>query len=202
MLYRGMTDCPSDHPDELLLKLRTHRLHYLEQAALLHALHTRCGCSWAELSGQTGWPVQLMVNRAQLMALDAGLRQALMAAGAPERIALFLTRLPDEVTRRRIARAILRERLCIRDAWLLVEAALHRQPVQNAPPLPERRGRVISLVRDHRPYVNAIRDIAGQMQSAGLQATLTEKQSGRKLEVTLAMSLRRRRVDRHQSMQA
>lgn len=202
MLYRGMPDCLSDHPDELLLHLRTHRLHYLEQAALLHALHTHHGYTWAELAVQTGWPVALIVNREQLMALDAGLRHALMAEGAPERIALFLTRLPDEVTRRRIARAIFRERLCIRDAGLLVEAALHRQPVQHAAmqTAPERRGRIISLVRDHRPYVNAIRDIAGQMQSAGLRATLTEKQSGRQLEVHLALSLRHRRADRRQSM--
>ena len=83
--------------------------------------------------------------------------------------------------------------------FLLVEAALHRQA---ALPAPERRGRVISLVRDHRLYINAIRDIAGQMQASGLQATLTEKQTGRKLEMTLAMSLRHRRAARHQSMQA
>ena len=78
-------------------------------------------------------------------------------------------------------------------------AALHRQA---ALPAPERRGRVISLVRDHRLYINAIRDIAGQMQASGLQATLTEKQTGRKLEMALAMSLRYRRAARHQSMQA
>lgn len=199
MLYQLPPSCPSGNPDEMLMHMRTHRMHYLEQAALLHVLHTRYGCSWAELARETGWPTQLIIQRTQLMGLNEGLRQSLMAEGAPERIAWALTRLPDEVTRRRIARQILRERLCIRDAGLLVEAALHRR--KNLPDRePERQGRVINLVRDPRPYLNAIREIAGQMRSAGLRTTLTEQQSGRQLEVHLALSLRHRRTDRRQSM--
>ncbi len=181
--------------------------HYLEQAAWLHALHHEQGMTLAELSRLTGWPVPVLVDRMALSGLDEGLRARLTEEGAPEGVARALLRLPDEVSRRRIARRILRDRLCVRDAALLVDAALHRLGGTAEPPAPPQHkarpiphGRVITLVRDRRPYVNAIRDIAQQMQSAGVRATLTEQRNGGQLALTVTLYTRRRRMDRYQSM--
>ncbi len=198
MLYESPC-CPSPEAAQLLRELTCARLHYLEQAELLAMLNTRCAMSRAEMSRATGWPVALIQRRMSLTGLESGLRAALKAEGAPEPIAAALLRLPDEITRRRVARRIIRERLCIRDAALLVDAALRRyKPAAGG--VPEHRGRVISLVRDHRPYRNAIRDIAMQMQHAGVRADFTERKTGGKLEWTVTLPVRRRRTERCQSM--
>lgn len=198
---RSDPQMPQDAPARLLMALREGRMHYLEQSAALQELNSRHGLARAEISRLTGWPMQIIADRLALAELDDGLRAFLMMEGVPEPIARALLRLPDEVNRRRIARRIARERLCIRDASLLVDAALHRLGRNGVPLLQKgvHRGRVISLVRDHRPYFNAIRDIAGQMNAAGVRATLTERRTGGQLTLTLALPIRRRRTER-QSM--
>ncbi len=199
MLYeRPPKDVPTR--DALLMQLRR-PCCYLEQAMLLDALHHACGMPLAELALQTGMSAAQVAARMYLAGLDEGMRSRLMAAGAPEGVALTLVRLPDEVTRRRVARRILRDRLCIRDSALLVEAALRRMgTLPQETERPVRRGRVISLVRDRRFYINAIRDITGQMRSAGVRADMTERRTAGMLEVTVSMPLRRRRMERYQSM--
>ena len=95
-----------------------------------------------------------------------------------------------------MAYRIVRERLCIRDAALLVSAAGRR--CQQTPA--RREPRVITVIRDVRPYRNAIRDIAEQMKNAGVHATYAERRSGGMLELTVSYPARRRRVERFHSM--
>lgn len=198
-LPRNTPTTPQGAPARLLTALREGRMHYLEQAAALQALNGWHGLSRAEIARLTGWPMQLIADRMALAELGDGLRAYLMMEGVPEPIARSLLRLPDEVNRRRIARRIVRDRLCIRDAGLLVDAALHRMQKSGMPPKAAHRGRVVNLVRDYRPYFNAIRDIAEQMKAAGVRSTLTEQKTARQLTLTLALNLRHRRTER-QSM--
>ena len=149
----------------------------------------------AEMARLTGLTAPQVTARLRLTALDAGLRTLLRREGVPEKIALTLVALPDPVTRRRMALRIIRERLCIRDAALLVAAARRRCP-RSEPP----RQRVITVMRDVRPYRNAIRDIAEQMKTAGVRATFTERKTGGMQEMTVSYPARRRRVERFHSM--
>ncbi len=170
-------------------------MHYLDSAVMLAHLHA-AGQTLADLAHHTGLTAQQVVDRMQLLALDEGLRQLLRQEGVPEKIAWLLLRLPDPITQRRTALQIIRERLCIRDAALLVEAAKSRRAVPAQPS----GQHVIRVIRDIRPFRNAIRDIAGQMNAAGVRATFTERRTGGMQELTVTYPARRRRVERHQSM--
>ncbi len=168
-------------------------LHYFDSAELLLRLRTQ-GRTLAESAAMAGLSAPQAERRLLLLNLDEGLRSYLRRENVPEGIALTLLKLPDAVTRRRLARRITQERLCIRDAGLLVGAAQRRLPRQ------EPRQRVITVMRDVRPYRNAIRDIAEQMKTAGVRATFSERKSGGMLELTVAYPARRRRTERYQSM--
>lgn len=171
-------------------------MHYLDSAEMLRA-SCAAGCTLAEAAEQNGITAQQAINRMRLLEMDEGLRIYLRQEAMPENIALLLLRLPDIVTRRRMAIRIARERLCIRDAALLVGAACRQQPEQ----LPKVHAQhVIKVIRDIRPFRNAIRDIAGQMKEAGVRATFTERRSGGMQELTVSYPARRRRVERFHSM--
>lgn len=170
-------------------------MHYLDSAAMLAHLHA-AGNTLADVAQRTGLTPQQALDRMRLLELDEGLRLTLRQEGVPEKIALLLLLLPDPITRRRMAQRIIRERLCIRDSTLLVEAAKNRRsaPVQHS------GQHVIKVFRDVRPFRNAIRDIAGQMNAAGVRATFTERRTGGMQELTVAYPARRRRVERFHSM--
>ena len=172
-------------------------MHYFDSAELLLRLQAQ-GHSRAEMSRLTGLTIPQLTERMRLADLDEGLRACLRLEGVPEKIALILLRLPDPVTRRRMAHRIVRERLCIRDAGLLVDAA--RRGAYRREEAPVRQQHVVAVIRDVRPYRNAIRDIAEQMKTAGVRATFTERKSGGMLELTVSYPARRRRMERYHSM--
>ena len=182
MMYQALPRPPAPPP------------HYFDSAEALLRLQGE-GRSLAEMARLTGLTIPQVTARLRLTTLDAGLRTLLRREGVPEKIALTLVALPDPVTRRRMALRIIRERLCIRDAALLVASARRRCP-RSEPP----RQRVITVMRDVRPYRNAIRDIAEQMKTAGVRATFTERKSGGMLELTVSYPARRRRMERYHSM--
>lgn len=198
--------------EQLLGALETGEMHYLEEAEILNSLSGRYGVQIRELAKCLGRHPQMVADQMRLSNDEPELRAFLLEEGVPLEIALTLLSLPAG-RRMAVIRRIAREQLCVRDAALLVAAALRRQPVVQEPPAPmpeapvrvakkprKTTGRVINMVRDHRIYLNAFRDIAGQMRDAGLNAVLTERRTGSRVEVTISLSTRRRRAARYQSM--
>lgn len=171
------------------------QMHYFDSAELLHRLLGE-GRSRAEAAALCGMSVPQAMERVRLMGLEDGLRAYLRAENAPEQIARCLLTLPDPALRQRVAQRIVQERLCIRDAALLVAAAGRSRRCQPSPQQP----RVIAVIRDIRLYRNAVRDIAGQMNAAGVRATFTERKTGSMQELTIAYPARRRRTERYQAM--
>lgn len=169
-------------------------LHYFDSAEELMCLRSQ-GYSLAAMAAQTRLSIPQVTARLHLLELDEGLRTLLRQERAPERIALLLLKLPDPLTRRRLAHKIVRERLCIRDAALLVQSAGRSQPHRTA-----REPRIITAIRDVRLYRNAIRDIAEQMKTAGVRATYIERRTGGMQEMTVSYPARRRRVERYHAM--
>ncbi len=197
---------PNARAEQLIEALHTQPMNCFQVAQCLEELHQVHGLSRGELARLMGRTLPEITEKLALNGLPVTLQNLLLRAQAPEAIARVLLRLPDEVSRLRVARRILGEQLCVRDALLIAEADCRRlkreSPAQGKTPPEERTprltGRVIHLTRDHRPYVNAIRAIAGQMKDAGLPATLMEECLGRCLTVTLSVPLRRRRMERYQ----
>lgn len=173
----------------LIESILSGRMHYLEEAAAMKQLTEQHGLTRDELARSLGCTAALVAQRIRLADMDQELQAFLIEYGLPERYARALMKLPDRRARMAIARQIIREKLCIRDVELLVASAQSRLPV---PPLPG--GRTITLVRDHRLYLNAIRNIVAQMQEAGIEATTAERTLGDSVEVTLRLPTRRRRA--------
>lgn len=209
---RVLPDSMEGMPKEQLLEaLETSEMHYLEEAEILMALSGRHGVQIREMAKCLGRHPQMVTDQMRLSNYEPELRAFLLEEGVPLEIAFTLLPLPAG-RRMAVLRRIAREQLCVRDAALLVAAALRRQPVVQEPPAPmpetpvvaakkprKPTGRVINMVRDHRIYLNAFRDIAGQMRDAGLNANLIERRIGCRVEVTISLSTRRRRAARYQS---
>ena len=183
MMYQALP-CPPASP-----------FHYFDSAEALLRMREE-GRSLAEMARMTGMTVPQIIARLQLTALDPALRALLRQEDVPEKIALILVSLQDPISRRRMALRIIRERLCIRDAALLVASAGRRIPVHPE----ETHQRIITVIRDVRPYRNAIRDIAEQMKTAGVRATFSERKTGDMQELTVSYPARRRRVERFHGM--
>ena len=100
----------------------------------------------------------------RLLRLEPEVREAIMEHGLSERHARALLPLPGKEARLRIVTRAGVEKLSVQKTEQLVARALERLPV----PAPPRR--VISLARDPRLYLNAIRGIVDQMRDTGLAA--------------------------------
>lgn len=185
--------CPTEDQDArgLMQGLMSGRMHYLEEAAALQRLMTVYGIRREALATALGRTPAAVAQRARLTELDGALRAFLLEENLSEGVARALLRLPDSHARMMIARQAATQRLCVRDTELLVKSAMTRLPVPPAP-----GGRTISLMRDYRLYVNAIRAIAAQMQEAGIQATFTQRPMGEEVEVAVRIPTRRRRSGR------
>jgi len=174
---------------QLLQGLLSGQLHYLEQARALQALNLAHGMSREELAQRLGASPKQITELIHLTALDEELQAYLMEEAVPERIAQALLRVPDREARLRIARQAARERLSVREVEALVSSALTRLPLRQ-----EGGGRTIRRMRDHRLYLNAIREIIAQMQEAGVEASVSERRLADRIELSLTMSTRRRRA--------
>lgn len=216
--------------DCLLDALMRRRMHYLEAADALQALHAVHGMGWSELGELLGDGASLLRAQAGLTVLADEVKALLMEEGVPLGIALTLMRLPDDRARITLAERIAKERLCIRDSALLVSAALHgcrngKAEIAGTHDSTNRVGnwddegremsgvgnwshsrepaggrRIIGVARDVRLYLNSIRQIAAQMQAAGFRATVAERRVGGETELLIRVPVRRRRSDRYQSV--
>ena len=203
--------------NQLMDALITRRLHYLEAAKAMWLLNERYGMTRGALANMLGLHPQTLSEQIRLTTLEDELQAFLMDEGIPLCIALTLLRLPDAETRMSVAGRIAREQLCVRDAVLITMANLTRRKVEcddGRGVYQEKKaalehaddktqnitGRIIGVMRDRRLYLNAIRDIAGQLRTAGVDAVFTEQRCGSRLELTVSVPLRRRRAERYQSI--
>ncbi|MEG0767373.1 MAG: hypothetical protein RR482_06625, partial [Clostridia bacterium] len=98
-----------------------------------------------------------------------------------------LLRLPDAESRMEAASRMRRHGLNVRQAEALVTAMLKEQ----AKAAPGRH--MITLVRDHRLYINAIRDIVEQMRQSGVEAHVDVSEKDDFVEVHVVMPRRKAR---------
>lgn len=172
----------------LMEALLSGQMHYLEEAAALDQLLTVHGMRREALATALGKTTAAVAQKTRLNALDSELKALLLEENLPECTARALLKLPDKQGRLVIARKAAAQHLCVRDVELMVKSAASRLPV---PPVPG--GRTISIMRDYRLYLNAIRAIVAQMQEAGLAAQEKTREMGDTVEVTIRIPTRRKR---------
>lgn len=164
----------------LIENLQRENLHYFEEAEAYAGL-LKQGISQDTLARRLGKSASGVANKLRLLKLEPELRHFLWEEGLSERHARALLALPDVYARRRIAQQAAAQRLTVRETEALVQKAQRRLPV---PPPPRR---VISLVRDHRLYLNAIKSVVAQMQETGVGAEMQIEESENWLEMRIRM---------------
>lgn len=149
----------------LIENIQRENLHYFEEAEAYAALLEQ-GMTQEALARRLGKSASGVANKIRLMKLAPSLRQYLLEADLTERHARALLSLPDDASRQRIARQAGEKRLTVRETEILVQRSQKRLPVQ--PPA----RKVISTVRDHRLYVNGIKNVVRQMQEMGAETEM------------------------------
>lgn len=149
----------------LIENLQRENLHFFEEAEAYETLLSQ-GLTQDALARRLGKSASGIANKLRLLKLSPELRQYLWEEGLSERHARALLSLADPAARLRIARQAAQQRLTVRETEALVLKSQHRLPT----PPPSRK--VISLVRDSRLYVNAIKSILKQMRDTGLDACM------------------------------
>ena len=164
----------------LIENLQRENLHYFEEAEAYADL-IRQGMSQDVLARRLGKSASGVANKLRLLKLEPELRRFLTEENLTERHARALLSLPDAAGRMRIARAAAQKRLTVRETESLVQRAQKRLPV------PPAQRKIISLVRDHRLYLNAIKSVVAQMQESGLNADLQVMESDTWVEIKIRM---------------
>ncbi len=171
----------------LVENLQREDLHFFEEAEAFASLIDNYQMTQDELSRRMGKSACTIANKLRLLRLDPALRAMIFEENLSERHARALLRLPDGPGRMRIARQAASNNLTVRETEAMVERAMSRLPV---PPPPSRR--LISLVRDHRLYMNAIKGIVVQMQETGIPAEYSVMEYGDTIELRIVLPKRRR----------
>ncbi len=163
----------------LVENLQREDLHYLDEAeGYLEVLRT-CAMTQEALAERIGLSQSAVANKLRLLKLDPPVRAALRACGLTERHARALLKLPLSTLQMDAVRRMDSQHLTVKQAEVLVKDMLTALP-------PKRSSRrILSLIRDHRLYINAIRDIARQMQAAGLQAQTEVNETDEELTITV-----------------
>ena len=169
----------------LIENLQRENLHYFEEAEAYQSLLSQ-GFSQDALARRLGKSVSCVANKIRLLKLEPELRHYLLEENLSERHARALLSLPDAAARRRIAQQAAAHHLTVRETEGLVQRAQKRLPVP--PQQPGRR--VISLVRDYRLYMNAIKSVVAQMQETGMDAQLEMDEGEEWVELRLRIPRR------------
>ena len=164
----------------LIENLQRENLHYFEEAEAYADLLGQ-GMTQEALARRLGKSPSGIANKLRLLKLDPELRHFLLEEGLSERHARALLPLPEAAARMRIARQAAAQHLTVRETESLVLRAQRRLPV----PPPSRR--VISLVRDRRLYVNAIKSVVAQMKDRGMvvEMKIQEEEAWTELRIRL-----------------
>ena len=172
---------------EIFAALRARPMGYLDRAEATNRLTADFGVPRAAIAQQTGDSAAHVLSLQRIATLDDRTRDILRQERLPERVAEALTRVVDAESRQRIALRTAKERLDIREVELFVEAANRRLPGA------KHSGKVVSAVRDARPYLNALREVVAQMNEAGLPVRFDEAQEDGGTTLTIRCRTRRRR---------
>ncbi|GHU83020.1 nucleoid occlusion protein [Clostridia bacterium] len=165
----------------LVENLQREDLHYLDEAEGYAAVLRDCRMTQEALAARIGGSQSAIANKVRLLRLEPSVREALRASDLSERHARELLRLPIAALQLDALGRAREEKLSVQQCEALVTSLLAALPEKSM----RKKRRVISLIRDHRLYLNAIRDIVRQMQAAGLEAKADMKRREGYVEVVV-----------------
>ena len=164
----------------LVENIQREDLHFLEEAEAYAAI-LRTGVTQEMLSRRLGKSISFIANKVRLVHLEMPVRQVVLEENLTERHARALLRVPSGEARLRIARDAGDMHLTVRETEERIKKELHKAPGTVLP------RRVISLARDPRLYVNAIRAVVRQMNEQGMMADIRVEEAPFAVTVTVTL---------------
>ncbi len=168
----------------LIENLQREDLHFFEEAEGYASVLKRFVISQEELASSIGRSQSTVANKLRLLRLEQPVRELLRLHEMTERHARALLRLPEGEERLKAVQQAAARGLNVQQTEALIAQILEklRKQQEGAP-----RRKVISLMRDHRLYINAIRDIIQQMKASGITAEYTLQDMGDRIEMRVTM---------------
>lgn len=170
----------------LIENLQREDLHFFEEAEGYAVVIKRFSLSQEELAVRIGRSQSTIANKLRLLRLDAPVRDVLRRNEMTERHARALLKLEEPGDRLKAATQAASRGLNVKQTEELINHMIERMRVE----APHRK--VISLMRDHRLYINAIRNIIQQMKASGITADYTLQDMGDCIEMRVIMPRKRR----------
>lgn len=167
----------------LVENLQREELHFLEEAQAYAAI-LQTGMNQETLARRLGKSVSCIANKVRLLKLGEDVRRVVLEENLTERHARVLLRLPEGEQRLRMAHEAADRRLSVRETEEMVQKELKKMEKLPVQPIPRK---VISLARDPRLYVNAIRAVVRQMHTAGVDAAFFVEEAAGKVTVTVTL---------------
>jgi len=170
----------------LIENLQREDLHFFEEAEGYASVIERFKLSQEELASRIGRSQSTVANKLRLLRLSPAVRDMLRRHQLTERHARSLLRLPEEADRLKAVTQAAARNLNVQQTEALIAQMLDKQRRQ--PPV---QRKVIALMRDHRIYINAIRNIIQQMKASGITADYTLQDMGDHIEMKVIMPRKR-----------
>lgn len=153
--------------------------HYIDEAEKLDAILRKNGLSVHELSGMLGITAYALSTKLRLMRIPQPTRRLIREQDISERFARLLIKLNDASDQLAAAQKIAEKRMSLTEAETMIDSLIRNNPLE--------RRRVTGIVRDHRPYVNAMRELTDQMRRTGFDASIDVRETDGSVEVLVRM---------------
>lgn len=168
----------------LVENLQREDLHYFDEAEGYAAVLEESQMTQEWLAIRIGKSQSAIANKLRLLRLSSEVRNALRRTKLTERHARALLRLPGMQLQLSAAEQMSVQKLTASQAEALVASMLAVIPKETRPIA----RKVVSIVRDHRLYVNAISDIIRQMKLAGIDADSEIREGDGTLEMIIRVT--------------
>jgi len=171
----------------LVENLQREDLHFLDEAEGYAAVLEESRMTQEWLAIRIGKSQSAIANKLRLLRLEPDVRDALRRTKLTERHARALLRLPAGLQRAAMERMDA-QKLTVSQGDALVTSMLAVLPDKGSPAL----RKVITIIRDHRLYVNAIADIVRHMKLAGIDADSSVREEADQIEIIVRVPVRKR----------
>ncbi len=167
----------------MIENLQRENLHYMEEAEGYQNLIRDHNLSQDELARRLGKSQSTIANKMRILRLPAQVKRILYQYALTERHARALLRLHDESMQLKIAKQIAEQGLNVKKTEDLIERTLnHLYGIEEDH---AERKKVSAFVRDARLFINSIKSVVTQMQTAGLAPKYERRETDDGLEVVI-----------------
>ncbi len=171
----------------LIENLQREDLNIFEEATAIGGLLRLYGMTQEEIALRLSCSQSYVANKLRLLRLSPEEQARILDAGLTERHARALLRLSDPEKRREALDRIVKNRLNVAATEQLIESILARGSL-----LPEKRGRLVGVIKDIRLFYNSLENAVAIIRRSGIDVKSERKEYENEIEVTIRIPKEKR----------